>query len=170
MKWIIGIIVIIVLAGVGYWWYTSTYGGTMPAASYSPVSSTGSSTATTTAPSSGVNLGGNLTLGTNVSQTLGTYLVAYNGMTLYTYANDKTGVSTCSGSCAAAWPPYTVTAQSAAQLVAESPLTGSVGTITRTDGSLQVTYNGMPLYFWQGDSKPGDTTGNGVNGFSVAKP
>jgi predicted lipoprotein with Yx(FWY)xxD motif len=49
-------------------------------------------------------------------------------------------------------------------------VTGTFGTLTRADGSIQVTYNGLPLYGWQGDTKAGDVTGHGVNGFSVAKP
>jgi predicted lipoprotein with Yx(FWY)xxD motif len=47
-------------------------------------------------------------------------------------------------------------------------ITGALGTFTRADGTTQVTYNGLPLYGWQGDAKPGDATGNGVGGFSVA--
>jgi predicted lipoprotein with Yx(FWY)xxD motif len=48
---------------------------------------------------------------------------------------------------------------------------GTVGTFTRTDdGTTQVTYKGLPLYFWKGDTKPGDVTGQGIGGFSVAKP
>jgi predicted lipoprotein with Yx(FWY)xxD motif len=99
--------------------------------------------------------------------TLGTYLVASNGMTLYTYSKDTVGVSNCTGPCAAAWPPYYV---SAAQANAAGPnITGPVGSIMQS-GKLQVTYKGMPLYFWMSDKKPGDTTGQNVNGFSVAKP
>jgi predicted lipoprotein with Yx(FWY)xxD motif len=45
-----------------------------------------------------------------------------------------------------------------------------LGTLTRADGTVQVTYNGLPLYGWKSDAKPGDTTGEGVGGFSVATP
>ena len=49
-----------------------------------------------------------------------------------------------------------------------SGVTGAFGTISRDDGSTQVTYNGMPLYYWKGDTAAGQITGDGVNGFSVA--
>jgi hypothetical protein len=47
-------------------------------------------------------------------------------------------------------------------------VTGQLGTLTRADGTTQVSYRGLPLYYWQGDKKPGDATGNGIDGFSVA--
>jgi predicted lipoprotein with Yx(FWY)xxD motif len=49
-------------------------------------------------------------------------------------------------------------------------VTGKLGTLTRPDGTTQVTYNGRPLYGWQNDAKPGDVTGQGIGGFTVAKP
>ena len=107
-----------------------------------------------------------LKLGTSAS--LGQYLTASNGMTLYTYGSDSANVSNCSGSCAANWPPYTQSA--GLQLGAVSGISGKLGTITRADGTTQVTYKGMPLYFWVNDTKPGDTTGQGLGGFVVAKP
>jgi predicted lipoprotein with Yx(FWY)xxD motif len=57
----------------------------------------------------------------------------------------------------------------AGQPTAGAGVTGKLGTLTRADGTMQVTSDGLPLYYWQGDAKPGDTTGDGVNGFSVAK-
>ena len=66
----------------------------------------------------------------------------------------------------AAWPPLTVaTAQQAA---AAPGVTGQLATFVRPEGTIQVTYNGQPLYYWQGDTKPGDVTGQGKAGFSVA--
>jgi predicted lipoprotein with Yx(FWY)xxD motif len=91
---------------------------------------------------------------------LGDYLVAYNGMTLYTFANDEAGVSNCADDCAEAWPPFTVRPETA--LAGGPGVTGELATIERADGALQVTYNGMPLYFWGEDAAPGDTTGQGV--------
>lgn len=99
---------------------------------------------------------------------LGTVLVGPNGLTLYTHAGDTATSSTCTGGCATAWPPLSVTA--GANALPGTGVTGTLATLTRADGSVQVTYNGMPLYGWQGDSKPGDVTGDGVNGFSAAKP
>jgi predicted lipoprotein with Yx(FWY)xxD motif len=96
----------------------------------------------------------------------GAVLTGPNGLTLYTHAGDTATSSTCTGGCASSWPPLTV--PSGATATAGTGVTGTLGTLTRADGPIQVTYNGMPLYGWQGDSKPGDVTGNGVNGFSVA--
>jgi predicted lipoprotein with Yx(FWY)xxD motif len=109
-----------------------------------------------------------VTINTATSPTLGTYLVASNGMTLYQYAKDTSNVSNCSGSCATAWPPYTVV--DSAGLLGGTGVNGAIATITRADGTTQVEYNGKPLYFWQGDSKSGDTTGQNVNGFTVVQP
>jgi len=95
-----------------------------------------------------------------------TILVDAAGMTLYTYANDSAGTSACTGGCAGEWPPLTSTGTP----TATSGITGTLATITRSDGTTQVTYNGMPLYTWEGDQQPGDVTGNGVNSFHVAVP
>jgi predicted lipoprotein with Yx(FWY)xxD motif len=99
---------------------------------------------------------------------LGAALTGPNGLTLYTHAGDSATSSTCTGACATNWPPLTVPAGGTP--TAGSGVTGTLATLTRDDGSIQVTYNGLPLYGWQGDKAAGDTTGNGVNGFSVAKP
>ncbi|MBU6447507.1 hypothetical protein KGQ24_01535 [Patescibacteria group bacterium] len=90
-------------------------------------------------------------------------------MTLYIYTPDKPGVSNCTGQCAIYWPPYTVSA--AAGLTAATGISGKLGTITRADGTTQLTYNDKPLYFYAKDSKPGDTTGQNVGGiWFVLKP
>lgn len=100
--------------------------------------------------------------------TLGDYLVAENGMTLYHDSNDTSGVSNCTGPCANNWPPYIVS--STAPLVAATA-TGTLGTLVRDDGSVQLTYNGAPLYFWKNDGGVGSTTGQGVGGvWSVVSP
>lgn len=101
---------------------------------------------------------------------LGAYLAAENGMTLYRYANDTPGVSTCVAQCAVNWPPYTVP-DAASLKGGTTSVTGAIGTITRADGSLQVTYNNVPLYFWHNDVKVGDTSGQNVGGvWFVVKP
>lgn len=98
---------------------------------------------------------------------LGNYLTASNGMTLYVFSNDEAGVSNCNGTCAVNWPPYLVSASN----TAAAGVTGTISTVFRADGSQQIAYNGLPLYFWKGDMKAGDTTGNGVGGvWSVARP
>lgn len=99
---------------------------------------------------------------------LGPVLTGANGLTLYTHAGDTATSSTCVGSCASAWPPLAVA--SGATVTAGTGVTGTFASLTRADGTIQVTYNGLPLYGWQSDTKPGDVTGQGVGGFSVAKP
>ena len=84
-----------------------------------------------------------------------------NGMTLYMFDMDTVGSNTsaCSGGCASTWPPLTVQAGTAP--TAASGISGTLGTFTRTDGKgTQVTYNGHPLHFYSGDTKPGDANGN----------
>jgi len=117
------------------------------------------------APSAGSASGAaGVTVGSAASANFRTVLTGPNGMTLYTHAGDSATSSTCTGQCATAWPPLATTGQPAAG----TGVTGQLGTLTRADGTTQVTYGGMPLYYWQGDTKAGDVTGNGVNGFSVA--
>lgn len=100
--------------------------------------------------------------------TMGTILVAAsNNHTVYTFDSDTPGVSKCSGGCATTWPPLTVPAGTTP--TAGPGVTGQLGTITRSDGSLQVTYKGMPLYFFHSDAKAGDTMGN-YTGWSLVKP
>jgi predicted lipoprotein with Yx(FWY)xxD motif len=90
---------------------------------------------------------------------LGNILVGPTGNTVYRFDNDAPGVSNCSGDCAANWPPLTVESES---VVADFRLPGELGTIAREDGTLQVTYNGWPLYYWKDDAARGDVTGEGV--------
>jgi predicted lipoprotein with Yx(FWY)xxD motif len=97
---------------------------------------------------------------------LGTILTGPDGRTLYTHSGDSANASTCTGACLTAWPPLTVA--SGQSLTAGAGVTGAVGSFARPDGSQWVTYAGMPLYYWQGDAKPGDATGQGLEGFVVA--
>jgi predicted lipoprotein with Yx(FWY)xxD motif len=86
-----------------------------------------------------------------------TVLTSAKGFTLYSFAPDTTATSKCYGSCAAYWPPVTGTA-------ATNPgVPGRIGTIRRTDGTEQLTYNGHPLYTYIGDSAPGQARGNNLN-------
>ena len=97
----------------------------------------------------------------NVGQnaTLGSFLVDSTGMTLYLYTKDTPNTSACYGGCATLWPPLlTNGAPTAGTGVTASML----GTTTRTDGTVQVTYNGWPLYYFAKDKVAGDTTGEGV--------
>lgn len=91
---------------------------------------------------------------------LGTILVDGEGMALYMFTNDTqdSGESVCEGDCLVAWPPLEGE-PTAGEGVDESLL----GTIERSDGSTQASYNGWPLYYWAQDTAPGDVTGQGVN-------
>jgi predicted lipoprotein with Yx(FWY)xxD motif len=96
-----------------------------------------------------------------VSETdeLGQFLTDANGMTLYLFTNDvEEGVSTCYDDCEAAWPIF----RSEEPLTLPEGVDGELSLVERTDGTMQVAYNGIPLYYWQGDVNPGDTTGQGV--------
>jgi predicted lipoprotein with Yx(FWY)xxD motif len=114
---------------------------------------------------------GGATVEAKPAGSLGTILVAgSNGMTVYTFAMDTkgSGTSACTGGCIARWPALTVPA--GATPIAGTGVTGTLGTITRPDdGTLQVTYNGLPLYFFTGDSAPGDTNGVYTN-WAAVKP
>jgi predicted lipoprotein with Yx(FWY)xxD motif len=92
---------------------------------------------------------------------LGTLMVAAsNNMTLYTFTKDVagSGKSNCTGGCLTAWPALTIAAGSTP--TGDASVTGDLGTIVREDnGQTQVTYDGLPLYFYQGDDAPGDTSG-----------
>ena len=99
---------------------------------------------------------------------MGTILVAAsNRHTVYRFNSDTPGVSNCKGGCISAWPPLSVSAGKTP--TGGTGVTGQLGTITRDDESLQVTYKGLPLYFFHSDSKPGDTNGN-YTGWSLVKP
>jgi predicted lipoprotein with Yx(FWY)xxD motif len=95
---------------------------------------------------------------------LGTFLVDNQGRTLYLFQKDKTSKSTCSGACAANWPPLLTTGKASASGGVRK---GLLGTTKRSDGKTQVTYNGHPLYRFSGDTKPGDTKGQGLSAFGA---
>ena len=85
-----------------------------------------------------------------------TVLTAKNGMTVYVFDKDEGGKPTCYDACGQKWPPY----------IAESGGKREEGwaTVKRTDGRLQSSYDGKPLYFYSGDKKKGDKTGDGIGG------
>lgn len=95
---------------------------------------------------------------------VGSVLVNGSGMTLYRYTPDSTGKSTCTGTCAALWPPLTVPASTAHVVGGAGVSSADLGTIMRSDGSHQVTYKGLPLYTYTGDAKAGEASGQGVDG------
>lgn len=116
-------------------------------------------------------IGSNLALGTDSNVKVGgTYLIGYTGMTVYTYTKDTGSTSTCYSTCATNWPPYIVSSVDNINQL-KAGVTGKVGTTVRTDGQLQLTYNGHPLYFYVGDKTGSDVNGQGVGGiWYVVKP
>ncbi|HWQ05323.1 MAG TPA: plastocyanin/azurin family copper-binding protein [Longilinea sp.] len=125
---------------------------------YSPQSTA----APTTAPTSAAASGGGLdviTVNTVDNPTLGKILVNSQGMTLYLYTKDTPNTSNCYDKCATNWPPLLVTGTPTGGVDID---TAKLGTTKRTDGSMQVTYNGWPLYTYIADKKAGDTTGQNV--------
>jgi predicted lipoprotein with Yx(FWY)xxD motif len=115
----------------------------------------------TSAAASGTSGGSPATVTAATKGSLGSVLANAQGMTLYRYTPDTPGVSNCTGGCATAWPPLELPAG------VTTPVAGkgvdSLGTIKRADGSLQVTYDKMPLYTFTGDSSAADAKGQGLD-------
>lgn len=95
---------------------------------------------------------------------LGTILVDSQGRTLYDFHKDKGSTSSCYGACAAAWPPLLTSGDPQAQGPADRTM---LGTTKRKDGTVQVTYNGWPLYTYAGDQNPGEANGNDIDQFGA---
>jgi predicted lipoprotein with Yx(FWY)xxD motif len=123
-------------------------------ASSSSSSSTAATSATPAAGSSSSPSGTTLQMRTISGAAV---LTNSSGFTLYWFAPDTSTTSKCTGSCATYWPPVKGPA------TAGSGVSGTLGTITRSDGSTQVTYDGHPLYTYVGDTSPGQNKGNGQN-------
>ena len=127
-------------------------------------SSDGTSTAgTSPAPSSTTNTANNqatVALGTT---NLGPVLVDDRGLTLYTFSTDTAGKPTCAGACLSVWPQVKVA--KGAKAKAGDGVTGTLGTVTLTDGSQQVTIAGHPLYRYAGDTAIGQANGHGISSF-----
>ena len=124
-------------------------------------SSSSTSAATGSTPAAGGNNSAASSAGaTTISvATIGGQQVLTNaqGHTLYWFAPDTSTTSKCTGSCSTYWPPVT------GPVTAGSGVTGTVGVITRPDGTMQATYDGHPLYTYVADSGPGQAKGNGLN-------
>jgi predicted lipoprotein with Yx(FWY)xxD motif len=136
--------------GVGSVWFTVTPDG-------EPVGATGTSNATAKPVASG----NEPTINVASDSALGQFLVDGNGMTLYIFTKDGRDQSNCDAACMAKWPPL---------LTQGNPILGpgvddsKIGSTLLADGTRIVTYNHMPLYYYVKDTKPGDTTGQGVGG------
>jgi predicted lipoprotein with Yx(FWY)xxD motif len=131
-------------------------GSSSPSASSPPTTSTPPASSSTT-PASG-STASTVTVSTK-STSIGTVLVNAQGHTLYWFAIDTPTKSNCNGSCTTYWPPVMGKAAAASG----TSLPKGFGSITRSDGSVQATYDGHPLYTYIGDTSAGMTSGNGKN-------
>jgi predicted lipoprotein with Yx(FWY)xxD motif len=119
-------------------------------------------TSSTSSSAAGASAGG--TVIKTSSGADGTFLTDASGRALYLWAADGMNKSSCAGACASAWPPLTAKGTPTASGGASA---ADLGTIARSDGGKQVTYNGHPLYYFVGDSGPGQITGQGSNNFGA---
>jgi predicted lipoprotein with Yx(FWY)xxD motif len=102
------------------------------------------------------------TIGVAGAGSLGKILVDSSGRTLYLFQRDSGTTSACTGPCAVAWPPLRASGKPA---VGAGLSASKLGRSPRSDGKAQITYNGHPLYRFQGDKKAGDTNGQGISAF-----
>lgn len=108
---------------------------------------------------------GNSVYKMSTTTTLGSFLTDPKGMTLYVFAKDTpgSGTSNCSGGCLATWPAYKASSST-------GPFPENITVFKRADGTWQYAWKGWPLYYYSGDTKAGDTNGQGIGGvWSVAK-
>ena len=130
------------------------------AACGSSSSSSSTPAAPGSSPAAAAGSGSSSSAGTMVlSRTINGTAVLTNakGLTLYSFGPDTSTTSKCTGTCATYWPPVT------GPVTAGPGVTGTLGTITRSDGTVQATYDGHPLYTYVGDTAPGQAKGNGLN-------
>ena len=132
--------------------------------SSSSASSSGPSATGASATGSGSGAASGGTTITTVSASGATFLTDGSGRAVYLWTKDTGSASQCSGACAGAWPPVTASGSATAGGSAKA---SDLGTITRSDGTKQVTYDGHPLYYFSGDSGAGTATGQGSDGFGA---
>lgn len=116
--------------------------------------------ASATQPPSGSSSGGAAQVALATDAKLGSILVDGSGMTLYLFTKDSPNTPTCYNGCAKAWPA--LLASGGSPTAGAGVDASKLGTVARTDGTTQVTYNGWPLYYYAKDHQPGDVTGQGV--------
>jgi predicted lipoprotein with Yx(FWY)xxD motif len=105
-----------------------------------------------------------LKITTKHAKGLGTILaVGSTKLSVYLFEADRAGHSNCSGACAKLWPPVTGTAAAGG-----AAMSADLGTITRSDGTTQVTYHGHPLYYYSKDKDSGDAYGQGLKSYGAS--
>ena len=142
---------------------------TLLAAACSSGGSSSSSAATPASSSPAAASSGNAAAATSTvistaSSSAGPVLINGTGRAVYVWAKDAKDMSACTGACASAWPPVPATGTVTAAL---SAVSSDLGTITRSDGTKQVTYDGHPLYYFAGDSGSGQANGQGSDAFGA---
>ena len=150
----------------------TTVGGAVGVAVLAAACASGSSSSTgaaaapassaAAAPSSAAS--GSAAVIATASSSGNTFLTDGSGRAVYLWAKDTGDASMCSGACAGAWPPVTTTG---APTASGSAAASDLGTITRSDGTKQVTYDGHPLYYYAGDSGAGMASGQGSDNFGA---
>lgn len=146
---LLAVIGAVVIAGCG--------GGSSSSSTESSGSEGGGESAATSTSSSG----GSGTIAASEVSGLGTVLVDSGGMTVYEFTEDSGTTSNCYGECEAVWPPVTASGKPTA---GEGAMSSALGTTKRRDGTLQVTYEGHPLYTFTGDKAPGEANGSELDG------
>ena len=129
-----------------------------PAATSAPAAAPTNPSAATTAPTAPMAKAVTLQIAGN--DKLGKFLADGDGNTLYLFTKDTKGTSNCNGKCAQAWPPVIPDGQPTLKDGVNATV---ISTTVRKDGSVQLTYNGWPVYYWYKDKAPGDTTGQAVD-------
>ena len=117
---------------------------------------------TTSTGSGGSSQGASTTVETQQVPNLGAVVASSSGLTLYHLKTETNGKIECTGSCVSVWPP--LLAPSNGNATKGTGLSGKLGTVTRPDGGVQLTYDGMPLYEYSGDSSAGQANGQGFEG------
>lgn len=136
---------------------TSSTSAAPPATSAAPASTSSAASSAAASASGGVTI-------KTAHTSLGTVLTDGKGITVYLFEADTTTKPTCYSACAQAWPPVLTTGAPVAGTGAKLSL---LGTVKRTDGKLQVTYAGHPLYYFVQSTKPGNVSGQGSNAFGA---
>jgi predicted lipoprotein with Yx(FWY)xxD motif len=142
---------------------SSSPSGASAGAGTAATSSTAPATASAAGSTASASTASGATLMLKTDQgSAGIWLTDPAGRTLYSYTKDKGTTSECYGACAKAWPP--LLANGPVTISGKYTVASDLGTTTRTDGTKQVTYGGHPLYYYAGDTAPGQTKGQGVGG------
>jgi predicted lipoprotein with Yx(FWY)xxD motif len=132
--------------------------GSSSSSSSAPASSASNAAASaSSAPVSGIKI-------STAKGSGGVYLTGESGRALYLWVADTGGMSSCSGACAQVWPPLLA---KATPTVAGGANASDIGTITRSNGTKQVTYKGHPLYYFEADRSAGSTSGQGSDSFGA---